>query len=103
MEMTDEMTQKILSAYKQKRAKEKERYERNKADPEFVKRNRERAKAYYLANKDKTRETYKMNAEIRGAKSLLTYYESQGRVDEFILKYPQRYALISELQDKPPS
>lgn len=102
MEMSDEQTQKILSAYKHKRSKEKERYERLRKDPEFIKKNRDRAKAYYLANKDKKKETYQLNAEIRGAKSLLNYYESQGRVDEFILKYPHKYALISETQDTPP-
>ena len=102
MEMSHEQTQKILSAYKMKRAKEKERYNRLREDPEFVKKNRDRAKAYYIANKDQKKETYKMNAEIRGAKSLLNYYESQGKIDEFILKYPHKYALIAETQDTPP-
>ena len=103
MEMTDEETHKILSAYKAKRAKEKARYDRLKTDPEFVQRNRDRARAYYLANRDKKRETYKMNAEIRGAKSLFHYYESQNRMDEFIEKYPHKYKLISESSGIPPS
>lgn len=103
MELSDDQTHKILEAYKRKRAKEKERYDKLKADPEFIQKNRDRARAYYIANKDKKAETYKMNKEIRGAKSLYHYYESQGRADEFTEKYPSKYKLISEIEDEPPS
>ena len=99
MEISNDETLKILTAYKRKREQEKARYDRIKADPVFVQKNRDRARAYYIANKDKKAETYKMNKEIRGAKSLYHYYESQDRVDEFIEKYPSKYKLISEIQD----
>ena len=101
--MSEDQTHKILEAYKRKRAQEKARYEKLKADPEFILKNRARAKAYYIANRDKKAETYRMNKEIRGAKSLFHYYQSQGREDEFIEKYPHKHELISEMQDKPPS
>tara|TARA_R110000787_G_scaffold67734_2_gene151659 strand:- start:9 stop:320 length:312 start_codon:yes stop_codon:yes gene_type:complete len=103
MEISDDQTHKILIAYKAKREQEKARYQRLKNDPEFVQRNRDRAKAYYIANKDKKKESYAINKEIRGAKSLLHYYQTQGRVDEFIEKYPSKYKLISDSQDTPPS
>jgi len=103
MELSDDQTHKILEAYKRKRTKEKERYDKLKADPAFVQRNRDRARAYYVANKDKKQETYKMNKEIRSAKSLFHYYESGGRADEFIEKYPHKHKLILDSQDKPPS
>ena len=103
MELSDDQTHAILEAYKRKRAKEKERYDKLKTDPDFVQRNRARAKAYYIANRDKKAETYRMNKEIRSAKSLFHYYESQGRADEFAERYPHKLTLItdSELQDKP--
>jgi len=95
MELSDDQTHKILEAYKRKRTKEKERYDKLKTDPEFVQKNRDRARAYYIAHRDKKVETYKMNKEIKSAKSLFHYYKSQGREDEFILKYPQKYDLIT--------
>tara|TARA_R100000541_G_scaffold58278_1_gene69308 strand:+ start:430 stop:726 length:297 start_codon:yes stop_codon:yes gene_type:complete len=95
MELSDDQTHAILEAYKRKRAKEKERYDKLKTDPDFVQRNRDRARAYYIAHRDRKQETYKMNKEIKSAKSLFHYYKSQGREDEFILKYPQKYDLIT--------
>ena len=96
MEISDDQTHKILEAYKRKRSKEKERYDKLKADPEFIKKNRDRARAYYIANRDKKAETYMMNKEIRSAKSLFHYYESQGRGEEFIKRYPHKHALIND-------
>tara|TARA_R110000823_G_scaffold217485_1_gene346804 strand:- start:260 stop:628 length:369 start_codon:yes stop_codon:yes gene_type:complete len=96
MDMTHEETQKILLAYKKKRAQEKARYDRLRDDPLFIEQNRARAKAYYLANKDKKSSVYKANKEIRSAKSLYNYYETQGRDQEFIERYPEKYILIAD-------
>ena len=96
MDMTHEETQKILIAYKKKRTQEKARYDRLKDDPLFIEQNRARAKAYYLANKDKKSAVYKANKEIRSAKSLYNYYEIQGRAEEFIERYPEKYILIAD-------
>lgn len=102
MDMTHEETQKILIAYKKKRTQEKARYDRLKDDPIFIEQNRARAKAYYLANKDKKSAVYKANKEIRSAKSLYNYYEIQGRAEEFIERYPEKYILIGDsLLDTP--
>ena len=92
MDMDDFTVQKILASYKRKQQKERERYQAKKDDPEFIMKNRERAHAYYLKHRDESKEKYKQNATTKRARSL---YVSQGRIEEFKTKYPEKIPLLN--------
>tara|TARA_R110002096_G_C14047726_1_gene672983 strand:+ start:223 stop:513 length:291 start_codon:yes stop_codon:yes gene_type:complete len=94
MDLDDFQIQKILTSYKRKREKERERYQSKKDDPEFIIKNRERAHTYYIKHRDETKEKYKQNASVKRARSLYHYYDSQGRGEEFKTKYPEKIPLL---------
>ena len=89
-DLSDEKIKLILERYKRKQEMDKERYHTiRKHDPEFVIKNRQRA------NKDKKKEYYEKNLELKKSRSLVTYYTKLGRLDEFKEKYPERWELYS--------
>lgn len=95
--MSDEHIKSIVRAYERGREREKARYQlKCKNDPEFQKKNRDRAKLHYSKNKDKKKSYYDVNRDVINAKSLFKYYKKQGRVDHFKSKFPDRHELIKE-------
>ncbi len=91
---------KLLTAYKRKQQKEKERYERLKQNPEFVKQNRLRAKENYDKNKNKKYERYQQNLDLERAKSSFYYYLKKNNLDAFEARYPDRFKMVEDKVNK---
>mgnify|MGYP003140084441 CR=1 FL=1 len=89
--------EKLLAAYKRKQQNEKKRYEAMKQNPEFMLRNRERARMHYNKNREKNLEKYKKNKEYNRARSSYYYYKHRGNLELFQVKYPERYELVRNL------
>ena len=94
-DLTDENIQLILKRYKNKQIKDKERYQVNKTDPEFMMKNRQRAADHYSNNKHLKQIYYEKHGELKKARSLVNYYTKLGRLDDFKQKYPERWELYS--------
>ena len=93
----EEQIHRILSSYKNKREKDKERYQKKKDDPEFVEKNRTRAREHYHKNKDVKRERYYENRDVAIARNSFYYYRKLNNLDLFQDKFPERYKLIESL------
>jgi len=91
---------KLLTAYKRKQVKEKERYERLKQNPEFVKQNRLRAKENYDKNKYKKHEKYQENLDLERAKSSFYYYLKRNNLNAFEERYPERFKMVEDKVNK---
>jgi len=105
-DFTDEKIKKLLKAYKRKREKEKERYERLKDTEEFKEKNRKNALNHYYKNKDKKKEYYQKNKEYMNAITTYQYWLKKGNVDRFIEKCPEKYELLKSrnyFKDQNPS
>tara|TARA_R100000654_G_scaffold24805_1_gene47977 strand:- start:4698 stop:5009 length:312 start_codon:yes stop_codon:yes gene_type:complete len=95
MDLTDEYIKKIITSYENKRNREKKYYhEKKKDDESFKLKNRERAKEHYNKNKDNRKEKYLKDQEIMKIKSLIRYYKSKDRLEEFKSKYPEKVEKI---------
>ena len=95
-DFSEEQILNILTSYKNKRSKEKERYEKIKDTDEYKNKNRERAKNYYYTNKDFVKNKYQENKEMNLAKSSYRYYKNGNNINKFKDKYPDRYAMLCE-------
>ncbi len=89
--------EKLLAAYKRKQESDKKRYEILKQNPEFMARNRDRAKNHYAKNRERNIEKYKENREYNRAKSSFYYYKHKDKLDVFQEKYPERYEMVKGL------
>jgi len=85
---------KILSDYKNRRIRDRIRYETIKDDEEFKLKNRERAKLHYEKNKDKRKEKYIENNDLMKARNSYYYYKKNDKLDILQSKYPERYKLL---------
>lgn len=85
---------KMINAYKKKQIRDKKKYEENKNNEEFIKKNRARAKAHYLANKEMKKNTYNKNKEVLNCRSLYNYYKYHSRQNEFIEKFPHKCEVL---------
>ena len=94
-DLSDENIQLILERYKRKQIKDKERYQVNKTNPEFMMKNRQRAKDHYSNNKHLKQLYYEKHGELKKTRSLVNYYTKLGRLDDFKQKYPERWELYS--------
>ncbi len=95
--MDDETIKKAIRAYETKQRKDKEKYERNRLDPEFRRRNCERAKQYYAENKEHCQALYRKRSEVTKAKSLYRYWESKGKdLTKIKEKHPDKYTLLKQ-------
>ena len=90
----DEKVQHILKLYKQRREKQKEKYQLIKDTEEFKTKNRARAKEHYHKNKHLKQQSYENNKEFIKFKTHYRYYEKQNRIDEFKKKFPERYMYL---------
>lgn len=93
---TEEQISSILASYKNKREKEKERYEKKKHTPEFIEKNRQRARQYYENNKEKVNNKYQQDPEYIRARNGYHYYKKTNNLERFIEKYPTRYQLLKD-------
>jgi acid phosphatase class B len=106
MEYSDEQIQHILNVYRTQREKDKIKYEKKKLNPDFVIKNRERAKKHYEKNKEKRVNKYQLNKDLQQAKSSYHYYKRKDNIDKFKEKHPERYNLLQNInyfKDQKPS
>ena len=95
-DFSEEQILNILTSYKNKREKEKERYEKIKNTDDYKNKNRERAKQYYYSNKECVKNKYNENKEMNLAKNSYRYYKKRNNLNKFKEKYPNRYSILSE-------
>ena len=95
-DLTDTRIKLLLEQYERKRQKEKERYERIKTTPEFLEKNRMRARNYYHENKESKKNKYVENRELLNARSSYYYYKKQDKIELFKEKCPQKVKLLEQ-------
>ena len=93
-DISEEQIQNILQSYKNKREREKARYDEIKNTPEFKNYNREKSKKHYLNNKDKYKEKYESKKDLLKAKNSYYYYKKHHSLEVFKEKHPERYDLL---------
>jgi hypothetical protein len=94
MEFNDNDIQHILKLYKQRREKDKEKYDKIKDTEEFKIKNRARAKEHYHNNKHLKQNHYNENKELIKARNSYQYYKKRDRIDDYKNKYPERYMML---------
>ena len=94
MELSEDHINNILKSYKNKREREKARYEEIKDTEEFKISNRQKAKKHYDNNKDNYKQKYQEKKELNQAKSSYYYYKRNNNLEKFKEKYPERYDLL---------
>tara|TARA_R110001592_G_scaffold342978_1_gene633081 strand:+ start:6937 stop:7284 length:348 start_codon:yes stop_codon:yes gene_type:complete len=85
---------KMINSYKKKQLRDKKKYDENKDNEDFKVKNRARAKAHYEANKEMKQKTYKKNKEVLNCRSLYNYYKYHSRINEFIVKFPEKCEVL---------
>jgi len=91
---SEDQVQHILKLYKQRREKQKEKYQQIKDTEEFKIKNRARAKEHYNKNKHLKQKIYEDNKQFIKFKTHYKYYEKLNRVDEYKNKFPERYMYL---------
>jgi len=94
MDYSEKEIKHIVEMYKQKRTREKQRYQSIKDTESFKMENRRRSREHYEKNKNMKVEYYSQNKEYINAKSSFTYYKNYKTIEEFKEKYPDRYKLL---------
>lgn len=85
---------KMINSYKKRQLRDKKKYDKNKDNEDFKIKNRERARAHYLANKEMKQNNYKKNKEVLNCRSLYNYYKYHSRINEFIDKFPEKCEVL---------
>lgn len=93
-DFSEEQIKNILQSYKNKREREKERYNEIKDTEEFKIYNRAKSKKHYENNKDKYKEKYENKKELNLAKNSYYYYKKNNNLEKFKEKYPERFNLL---------
>ncbi len=104
--LNEEQIQHILKLYKQNKEKNKLKYDSIKDTDEFKIKNRARAKDHYEKNKHVKKNTYNENKELIKARNSYYYYKKQNRIEDYKVKYPERYQMLinmNYLSDQKPS
>ena len=97
MNLTDEEIKQIIRRYERRIITEREKYQKKKDDPEFIKQNRERASDYYEKNKDKVKQKYEENKEFYKAKNLLRYWQNHNKdLSQIEHLHPEKYKLLKD-------
>lgn len=94
LDLSDEQINNILNQYKNKRMREKERYERIKDTDDFKNYNRDKSKKHYENNKDKYKEKYNEKKDLMKAKNSYYYYKRIDNLEAFKTKHEDRYNLL---------
>lgn len=95
--MEEQDIQRILDNYKKAKQRSKAKYDSIKRDPEFIKKNRERANEWYKHNKEKRRELNSKNREFNNMKSGYNYYKKNGRLEDYKIKHKDKYDKLVEI------
>lgn len=92
--LSEEEINHILTQYKNRKEKDQQKYNLNKQNPEFVERNRQKAKEWYDNNKEKRKETYVNNKDFLNARNHYYYYKKRDQIDKFKEKYQNKYDIL---------
>jgi hypothetical protein len=97
MNLTDEEIKQIIRRYERRITLEREKYQKKKDDPEFIKQNRERANQHYKLNREKKLQEYQDNKEVINAKNMLRYWKQHNKdLTEIEHKHPEKYKILKE-------
>ncbi len=97
MNLTDEEIKQIIRKYERRIITDREKYQKKKDDPEFIKQNRERASEYYYANKDKKLQEYQDNKALYQAKNILRYWKQHNKdLTQIESKHPEKYKILKD-------
>ena len=94
LDFSEIQIEKILNQYKNKKIKEKERYDKIKDTEEYRLCSRERAKTNYLLTKDLRKQKYEDNKVMIKAKNSYNYYKKTNNNEKFKSKFPDRYEIL---------
>ncbi len=104
--MDEEAINRVILQYKKKKEKEYNNYHnKNKLNPEYMQKNKERAKNHYNLNKENRKDSYNNNKELVKARSSFYYYKKNNKLDKFKEKFPHhvetliKYNIIKGLKD----
>ena len=98
MDFTDEQIEQILLRYKKSIEYNRERYHNvRKNDPEYQRKNRERAKKHYESHKDHKKQYYEKNKEELNMKQRFRYYKSKNNIEAYQEKFPDDYKKLVEI------
>lgn len=92
--LSEAQIQNILQSYKNKREREKQRYEEIKNTEDFKNYNRNKAREHYLNNKDKYKERYQNKKDLIKAKNSYYYYQKTNNIEKFKEKHHERYEML---------
>ena len=95
IDFTEQEISDILEKYKNKKKRDKERYDKIKDTEEFKTKNRENAKKYYdKMGKDEKQKYYNENKEYIKIRNKFYYYKKRDRIQHFINQFPNEYELL---------
>ena len=98
MEMSDEQINRMMKRYKKGLETKKQLYhDVKKHDPEFIAKNRERARLHYENNKEKKKQNYEKNKERNKLLNLFNYYKKKDMLDKLQDKYPEKYKQLQDM------
>ena len=98
MELSNEKIVTMMETHKERLEKKKELYHSvHKYDPEFVRKNRERAKRHFDNNKEKKRQYYYDNIERKRLNNFYYSYKRQDRLEDLKKKHPKIYDKLIEI------
>ena len=93
--MDENSINRVIMQYKKKKEKEYNNYHnKNKLDPDYMAKNKERAKKHYNLNKDNRKESYNKNKDFIKARSSFYYYKKNNKLDVFKDKYPEHVEVL---------
>jgi|TARA_R100000951_G_scaffold75361_1_gene63517 hypothetical protein len=93
-DLTDKEINKMVEHYKKQRERDKKRYLKRRENPEWVEKNRQRARAHYQANKEAKKLKYENNRDFVIARSHYYYYKNNNRINEFVDKFPDKVKIL---------
>ena len=95
MEFTEEQIQEILERYKKSIQYNRDRYHNvRKLNPEFMEKNRERARKHYKYNSQSKRDYYETHKDEINIKQRYRYYKKRNNIEKFKEKYPDDYKML---------
>ena len=91
-DLSDTQINKMVEHYKKQRERDRKRYLKRKENPEWVEKNRQRARAHYQANKEAKKLKYEKNKDFVIARSHYYYYKNNDKL--YISKISNSLLLI---------
>jgi len=98
MDFTEDEIKMILEKYKKGLQDNRDRYHNiRKLNPQFMEKNRERARKHYQNNIQKKIDYYKKNKEELNMKQRYRYYKKKDNVEKFKEKFPEDFKRLNDI------